>query len=92
MTEVRIGPSLVKDVAAFPDPTDVGGTYHFPIGIHFEAGAGAVSGPHHDVDPINPIVQHAQKRCAKRVGVPGWGDGPGTSRGSIVDIVGGADG
>jgi hypothetical protein len=76
----------------FPDPTDVGGTYHFPIGIHFGTNGVAIPGPNSHVNPNSTVFQPAQKLCARKVGVPSWGDAPGTAPGSVVDIVHGSDG
>lgn len=69
----------------FPDPTDVGGTYRFPLGIHPGNNGVAVAGPNNAVDPNSPIVKISAKLCSQKVGVPAWGDTPGTAPGSIVE-------
>ena len=73
----------------FPDPTNTGGTYHFPIGVHFNNNVTPVVAPGTppDLDPTNPMFQSAAKLCAQKVGVPQWGYTPGSTPGSIEDIV-----
>ena len=75
----------------FPDPTNTGGTYHFPIGVHFNNDGTPVAAPGtpSDLDPTDPMFQSAAKQCAQKVGVPQWGYTPGSAPGSIVDIVNG---
>jgi hypothetical protein len=76
-------------VPDFPDPTNTGGTYHFPIAVRFNDNGAPVASPGtpSDLDPTNPILQSGAKLCAQKVGVPPWGDTPGSAPGSIVDIV-----
>jgi hypothetical protein len=75
----------------FPDPTNTGGTYHFPIGLHFNNNGTPVAalGTPADLDPTNPTLQSGAQLCAQKVGAPQWGYTPGSAPGSIVDIVNG---
>jgi hypothetical protein len=75
----------------FPDPTNTGGTYHFPIGVHFNSNGTPVAAPGtpSELDPTNPTFQSGARLCAQKVGVPQWGYTPGSAPGSIVDIVNG---
>jgi hypothetical protein len=49
----------------FPDPTNTGGTYHFPIGVHFNGNGTPVAAPGtpSDLDPTNPSFQGGAKLC-----------------------------
>jgi hypothetical protein len=80
-------------VPDFPDPTDIGGTYQFPIGIHPENSSDAtpVPGPgtSADLNPADPTTENAAKLCAHAVGVPRWGDTLGSAPGSIVESADG---
>jgi hypothetical protein len=78
-------------ISNFPDPTNTGGTHHFPIGVHFNNNGSPVVAPGtpSDLEPTNPTFQSGAKLCAQKVGVPQWGYAPGSAPGSIVDIVNG---
>jgi len=56
-----------EGIPDFPDPTNTGGTYHFPIGVHFNNNGAPVAAPGtpSDLDPTNPILQSGQS-CARR--------------------------
>jgi hypothetical protein len=51
-------------VPDFPDPTNTGGSYHFPIGIHFNSNGTPVAAPGtpSDLDPTNPTFQSGEGR------------------------------
>jgi hypothetical protein len=80
-----------KGIPDFPDPTNTGGTYHFPIAVHFNNDGTPIAAPgaRSELDPTNPMFQSAAKQCAQKVDVPQWGYTPGSAPGSIVDIVNG---
>jgi hypothetical protein len=81
----------------FPDLTDTGGTYHFPIGVHFNSNGTPLGPPGtpsdldptnpSDLDPTNSRFQSGARLCAQKIGVPQWGYTPGSAPGSIVDIL-----
>ncbi len=77
----------------FPDPTNTGGIYHFPIGVRFNNNGTPMAAPGTpiDLDPTNPTLQNDAKLCAQKVGVPQWGYTPGSAPGSIVATVNSSD-
>jgi hypothetical protein len=62
----------------FPDPTNTRGTYHFPIGVHFNSKGTPVAAPDtpSDLDPTSPTFQSGAKLCAPEGRRPTMGAHP----------------